>query len=111
ILVGGGRGFRISAANEMPLAVNWLQKTAKTAKWSAGSSSSYRGLDRSRVVLVEPAQGVGRAVGGSAPFGVAGRLRWAVAHVEAGLVGARHLLQPGDARQAQLLGTPQRRRR
>src|SRR5207245_11025247 len=79
----------------------------------AGEHSLWkrRRRDHAGVELVEPAQGVGRAVGGPAPLGVAGLLRRAVAHVEAGLVGARHVLEASDARQAQLLVMLQRRRR
>src|SRR5712691_6765579 len=72
---------------------------------------SRRRIERAWVVRVEPAQGVGRAVAGSGPFGVARLLRRAVWHVEAGLVGARQFLQPGDARQAELLIALERRRR
>src|SRR6266478_8583355 len=71
----------------------------------AGEHSLWkrRRLDHAGVEIVEPAQGVGRAIGRPAPFGVAGFLRRAVAHVKAGLVGARHVLQARDARQAQPL--------
>src|ERR1700680_2855319 len=73
---------------------------------------SYRASHRRRleccgVVLVEPAQRIGGAVAGPRPFGVARLLRRAVAHMEAELVGARQLLQPGDPRQAKLLVSAQ----
>src|SRR6266478_282226 len=76
----------------------------------AGEHSLWkrRRRDHADVEFVEPAQGVGRAVGGPAPLGVARFLRRAVAHVEAGLVGARHVLQASDARQAQPLVMLQR---
>src|SRR5437870_1360696 len=99
ILLGGRRNSRISAGKERPLADNFLQiqQSGGYLPRLASRGSRCNLLDRTGVEVVEPAQGVGRAVGGSLPFGVAGLLRRAVAQVEAGLVGARHVLQSGDA--------------
>src|SRR4051812_45944572 len=56
-----------------------------------------------RIMAIEPAQRLGRAIAGPGPSGVARLLFGAVVHVEAELIGTRHLLQPGNARQAQPL--------
>src|SRR5262249_46368910 len=57
-------------------------------------------LYHARVVVVEPTQRVRRAVGRPAPLGVTRLLGGPVAHMKAGLVRARHILQASDARQA-----------
>jgi len=59
--------------------------------------------DRAGVESVKPTQGIGRAVAGSCPCGVACPLREAVWHMKADLVSSRHCLNQRDAGQAQPL--------